>query len=68
MIAGERRLKATINFTPFKTIQAKIIQVDDLQARRISATENLQPQKIFNVKIFLPSKALRPSSKSLMLI
>jgi ParB/RepB/Spo0J family partition protein len=42
LIAGERRLKATINFTPFKTIQAKIIQVDDLQARRISATENLQ--------------------------
>ena len=28
--------------TPFKTIQAKIIQVNDLQARCISATENLQ--------------------------
>ena len=45
LIAGERRLKATINFTPIKTIQSKIIQVDDLQARRISATENLQRKK-----------------------
>jgi ParB family chromosome partitioning protein len=50
LIAGERRLKATINFTPFKTIQAKIIQVNDLQARRISATENIQREDFWSGK------------------
>jgi len=44
LIAGDRRLRAIKTFTPKKTIQAKIIQVDDLQARRISAAENLQRQ------------------------
>jgi DNA-binding NarL/FixJ family response regulator len=42
LIAGERRLRAIRTYTAFKTIQARIIDVDDLQARRISAAENLQ--------------------------
>ena len=40
LIAGERRLRAIKNYTNLKTIQAKIIEVDDLKARRISAAEN----------------------------
>ncbi|ETR68441.1 MAG: hypothetical protein OMM_10522, partial [Candidatus Magnetoglobus multicellularis str. Araruama] len=42
LIADERRLHAITEHTHLKTIQSKIIDVDDLQARRISAAENLQ--------------------------
>jgi len=42
LIAGERRLRAVKKYTKLKEIQAKIIIVDDLKARRISAAENLQ--------------------------
>jgi ParB family chromosome partitioning protein len=42
LIAGERRFRAVKQYTPFETIQAKIIHVNDLQARRISAAENIQ--------------------------
>ncbi|MDA3791017.1 MAG: ParB/RepB/Spo0J family partition protein, partial [Desulfobacula sp.] len=41
LIAGERRLRAIRDFTDLTMIQAKITVVDDLQARRISAAENL---------------------------
>ncbi|MFH1992784.1 MAG: ParB N-terminal domain-containing protein, partial [Pseudomonadota bacterium] len=41
LIAGERRLRAIRDFTDLTMIQAKIAVVDDLQARRISAAENL---------------------------
>jgi hypothetical protein len=40
LIAGERRLRAIKEYTDMKMIQAKIADVDDLQARRISVTEN----------------------------
>ena len=40
LIAGERRLRAIKDYTDMKMIQAKIADVDDLQARRISFTEN----------------------------
>ena len=40
LIAGERRLRAIKDYTDMKMIQAKIADVDDLQARRISVTEN----------------------------
>ncbi|MBT3388495.1 MAG: ParB/RepB/Spo0J family partition protein, partial [Desulfobacula sp.] len=40
LIAGERRLRAIKNYTDMTNIQAKIVIVDDLQARRISVTEN----------------------------
>jgi len=42
LIAGERRFRAVTEYTRLTTIQSKIIEVDDLQARRISAAENFQ--------------------------
>jgi len=41
-IAGGRRLEAIRKFTDIKFVQAIIIDVDDLQARRISTAENIQ--------------------------
>jgi ParB family chromosome partitioning protein len=41
LIAGERRLRAIKEYTNMTMVQAKIADVDDLQARRISAAENL---------------------------
>ncbi|MBC8441757.1 MAG: ParB/RepB/Spo0J family partition protein [Deltaproteobacteria bacterium] len=41
LISGERRLRAIKDYTDMTMIQAKIVVVDDLQARRISAAENL---------------------------
>ena len=37
LIAGERRLRAVKKYTAMTMIQSKIADVDDLQARRISA-------------------------------
>jgi len=42
LIVGHRRLEAVRKYTKMNTILAQIIEVDDLQARRISAAENLQ--------------------------
>lgn len=42
LIAGERRWRAVRKFTALKTIQARVLHVNDLQARRLCATENLQ--------------------------
>jgi len=44
LIAGERRLRAVKTYTDMEMIQAKIVNVDDLQARRISAAENILRQ------------------------
>ena len=41
LIAGERRFRAVRDYTQMKTIQAQIVVANDLQARRISAAENL---------------------------
>ena len=41
LIAGERRLRAIKDYTDMVVIQAKIAEVDDLKARRISAAENI---------------------------
>jgi ParB/RepB/Spo0J family partition protein len=46
LIAGERRLRAISQYTKFQTIQAKVIDVNDLQARRISAAENIQRENL----------------------
>ena len=46
LIAGERRLRAIKYYTDMTNIQAKIAEVDDLQARRISAAENLLRQDL----------------------
>jgi len=45
-VAGERRLKAIKECTDMKMIQAKIADVDVLQARQISAAENLLRQDL----------------------
>ena len=45
-IAGERRFRALRDYTSIKTIQAQIVKASDLQARRISAAENLQREDL----------------------
>ncbi len=46
LIAGERRLRAARDYTEMETIQAQIVVANDLQARRISAAENLQREDL----------------------
>ena len=46
LIAGERRLRAVRDFTEIETIQAQIVIAGDLQARRISAAENMQREDL----------------------
>jgi len=46
IIAGERRFRAVRDFTEMKTIPAQIVKATDLQARRISAAENLQREDL----------------------
>ena len=46
LIAGERRLRAVRDSTEMETIQARIVKASDLQARRISAAENLQREDL----------------------
>ena len=46
LIAGERRWRAVRDYTEMETIQAQIVNASDLQARRISAAENLQREDL----------------------
>ena len=46
LIAGERRFRAVRDYTGMETIQAHIVKASDLQARRISAAENLQREDL----------------------
>jgi len=46
LIAGERRLRAVRDFTEMETIQSQIVIAGDLQARRISAAENMQREDL----------------------
>ena len=46
LIAGERRLRAIRDYTELETIQAQIVTVDDLQARRMSVAENMQREDL----------------------
>jgi len=46
LIAGERRLRAIRDYTEMQAIQAQIVHVDNLQARRISAAENMQREDL----------------------
>ena len=46
LIAGERRWRAIRDYTDMKTIAARIINASDLQARRMSAAENLQREDL----------------------
>ena len=42
LIAGERRWRACKQFAGLETISARVIECNDLQARRLCAVENLQ--------------------------
>ena len=46
LIAGERRLRAVRDYSEQKLILARIIQADDLQARRKALAENLQREDL----------------------
>jgi ParB/RepB/Spo0J family partition protein len=46
LIVGERRLRAIRDYTKMKTIQAQVVHVRDLQARWMSAAENMQREKL----------------------
>ena len=46
LIAGERRWRAIRDYTEMETVQARIVNVNDLQARRMSAAENLQREDL----------------------
>ncbi|MBC8392038.1 MAG: ParB/RepB/Spo0J family partition protein [Deltaproteobacteria bacterium] len=46
LIAGERRWRAIRDYTDMKTVAARIINASDLEARRISAAENLQREDL----------------------
>lgn len=46
LIAGERRLRAVRDYTGMDKIVCSIVEVDDLQARRMSAAENLQREDL----------------------
>ena len=46
IIAGERRFRAVRDFTEMKTIPAQIFKSNDLEARRISAAENIQREDL----------------------
>lgn len=50
LIAGERRLRAIKDYTDMTVIQAKIADVGDLQARRISAAENLLREDLSTIE------------------
>ncbi len=45
-IAGERRLRAVRDYTQIKTIAARVVKANDLEARRISAAENLHREDL----------------------
>ncbi len=46
LIAGERRVRAIRDYTDSESIEAKVIEVDDIGARRLSAAENIQREDL----------------------
>ena len=50
LIAGERRWRAIRDYTDMETIPARIVTADDLQARRMSAAENLQREDLSTIE------------------
>ena len=51
LIAGERRFRAVRDFTEMKTIPAQIVKTTNLEARRMSAAENLQRQDLSAIEM-----------------
>ncbi|MEE8399005.1 MAG: ParB/RepB/Spo0J family partition protein [Desulfobacterales bacterium] len=46
LIAGERRFRAIRDYTTGMTIEARILEADDIAAQRLSATENIQREDL----------------------
>jgi ParB/RepB/Spo0J family partition protein len=46
IICGERRFRAVKEYTDFKSILARVIKANDLEARRMCAAENLQRENL----------------------
>jgi hypothetical protein len=46
IIAGERRVQAIRDYTGIKSVPARVVEVSDLQARRIAADENFQREDL----------------------
>ncbi len=46
LIAGERQFRAVRGYTGIKAIAARVVKANDLEARRISAAENLQREDL----------------------
>ncbi|MGD9161633.1 MAG: ParB/RepB/Spo0J family partition protein [Desulfobacteraceae bacterium] len=46
LICGERRLRAVREYTDMQTILSRVIEADDLEARRMCAAENLQRENL----------------------
>ncbi len=51
LIAGERRFRATRDYTDMSTIEAKIMETDDIGAQRKSAIENIQREDLTDFEI-----------------
>jgi len=51
LIVGHRRVEAVRKYTKMNTILARIVEVDDLQAMRMSAAENLQREDLSAIEI-----------------
>ena len=51
IIAGERRFRAVRDFTEMKTIPAQIVKTTDLEARRMSAAENVLRQDLSAIEL-----------------
>ncbi len=46
LIAGERRVQAIRDYTGIKSVPARVVEANDIQARRISAAENFQREDL----------------------
>ena len=46
IIAGERRVQAIRDYTGIKSVPARVVEANDIQARRISAAENFQREDL----------------------
>ena len=46
LICGERRLRAVREYTDIRSILSRVIEANDLEARRIGAAENLQRENL----------------------
>ena len=51
LIAGERRLRAVRDYTDIKTIHAQVVHAGDIEARRISAAENMQREDFSAIEV-----------------